>query len=64
MKLQVLFEMCHNLGFGTVIIVRDYKTMGYLDEGSYEEMHSLYGDYEIVYFSIDDLRHATIYIAR
>ena len=61
MKLQDLFEMCDNLGSGSIIIVRN-ENMKYVDEGSYPEMHALYGEHPIVNFKIDDARHATVYL--
>lgn len=62
MKLQTLFEMCHNLGLGTIITVRDFNSMKIIDIDSYERINSIFGDKEIIYFSIDDLRHATVYM--
>ena len=62
MKLQDLFEMCENLGHGTVVIVRN-EDSDYVDEGSYPDMHALYGDKTIVSFRIEDRLHATVNIA-
>ena len=61
MTLQDLFDLCDNLGYGTRIIVRNDR-MKYIDEGSYPEMHALYGSKEIIAFKIDDYRHATVYL--
>lgn len=64
MKLQDLFEMCDNLGSGTIIRVHN-EQFKFVESGSYPEMHALYGGREIISFRIhgEFNGNATVYLA-
>lgn len=67
MKLKDLYGLCGNLNGSSDFEIRANSGFGsskYIDNGTYVDMHALYGDLNIVEFRINDDRNVTVYYAK